>query len=111
MKFYYPPHTSKHKIANCSGLPEEDIRTYLAPTATNCFIMRERETEFEMVTDCKDLPQWNQTTICKVTLENEYCRNKMLPILQLGVREEHTIPVTQFITLTKESDNSWLMKM
>ena len=35
----------------------------------------------------------------------------MLPILQLGVREEHTIPVTQFITLTKESDNSWLMKM
>ena len=111
MKLYYPPNTSKHKIDNCSGLPEEDIRTYLAPTATNCFIMRERETEFEMVTDCKDLPQWNQTTVCKVTLGNECCRNKSLPLLQLGVREEHTIPVTQFITLTKESDNSWLMKM
>ena len=62
--------TSKLKIDNCSGLPEEDIRTYLSPTATNCFIMRERETEFEMVTDCKDLPQWNQTTICKVTPVN-----------------------------------------
>ena len=60
--------TSKHEFDNCSGLPEEDIKTYLSPTATNCFIMRERETEFEMVTDCKDLPQWNQTTICKVTL-------------------------------------------
>ena len=111
MKLYYPPNTSKHKIDNCSGLPEEDIRTYLAPTATNCFIMRERETEFEMVTDCKDLPQWNQTTVCKVTLVNIAAKFKSLPILQLGVREEHTIPVTQFITLTKESDNSWLMKM